>query len=592
METPKIIRDFSKQESGGERAVLAEELKRRHTDLNERRRLFREAEAHNQKEAAAHEATLEAVRNDLADLEQKLSTYNDANFTERIAGFFKMRALHTSILEKRSSAEHAHAELAAARKENVRLRDEAIDLRHETRHMQKLLNDFYARQTKKWKEAEYTQEEIAENFTEEKLIKVSSGDYVALLQRFPGEMVAHVTRQGIRDHLGHIYHTAALDAYQSGFMKMVEDGRLRPPLGVTLAEEAKDEAVLEYFKLRNCDTKTKALNLLDQMTAPGKEPGAPGSYADRMAVHFATEEVADCYYGSEKGNEIFFAFSSALIASQYKFNGQLTESGGGYWNDAWVWANEEKGLDLRTGLIFIPKNARVDRRTGSRYLLDDEDRPQLNHENIDAIRKLMDWEGFEKFAREVIETTGKMSEYSRQFEEDKLRPFQDILKREFGIAEHRLQEAILNYGAMGALQGQKENERTGAHDPINSFDSRAQGILREQGILYREAVDSVLSEEFWKSYLERIGRNDLKVVFYEESGPTEALYAWRHRNGIERKARGTGNLGFKENYINRSEEPAVRGMDRFRALALEVIEKHYPDEPLPQQSDALEMVFP
>ena len=106
--------------------------------------------------------------------------------------------------------------------------------------------------------------------------------------------------------------------------------------------------------------------------------GGSGSYMDKMAIHFATEEVADCYYGAEKGNEIFIAYPSAYIASQYYFQGKLNAGDSGYWNDQWVWANEERGIDLNTGLVFIPEEARVDRETGSRYELDENKNPVID----------------------------------------------------------------------------------------------------------------------------------------------------------------------------------------------------------------------
>ena len=215
-----------------------------------------------------------------------------------------------------------------------------------------MLSDFYRQEKKKWVNSEYTTEEIAENFSEEHLASLSFDEYILLLQRFPREMVAHVTRQGIRDHTGHMFHTTGEGAYTNGFMRMVGDGRLRSPLGVYIMEAEKEKAVARYLRLDRFQTQDEAFQYLDTLTNDDRQSDS-GSYVDRMAVHFATEEVADCFYGSEKGNEIFVAYPSAYIASQYYFSGRLRDGGGGYWNDQWVWATAERGMDLNAGIVFI-----------------------------------------------------------------------------------------------------------------------------------------------------------------------------------------------------------------------------------------------
>ena len=165
-------------------------------------------------------------------------------------------------------------------------------------------------------------------------------------------MVTHVTRQGIRDHTGHMYHTAGLGEFVAGFKKIIEDGRLRSALGVYLMEKEKEKAIARFLELDRVETKVKALENLQNIVSDNRMEG-DGGYVDKSAVHFATEEVADTYYGSEKGNEIFFALPWLHIASQYHFSGQLNSNRGGYWNDQWVWANEEKGIDVKLAVDLV-----------------------------------------------------------------------------------------------------------------------------------------------------------------------------------------------------------------------------------------------
>ena len=136
------------------------------------------------------------------------------------------------------------------------------------------------------------QEDITKYFSEEHLASLSLEDYKTLLKRFPSEMVAHVTRQGIRDHTGMVYHLAGAGEYVDGFMKMLEDGRLRSPLGVHLAEKEKMDAVSKFLNLSGFKNKEDALDYVNSLTNENVQ-GESGSYTDRMAVHFATEEVAD-----------------------------------------------------------------------------------------------------------------------------------------------------------------------------------------------------------------------------------------------------------------------------------------------------------
>jgi hypothetical protein len=152
---------------------------------------------------------------------------------------------------------------------------------------------------------------------------LSLEEYVLLLKRFPKEMVTHVTRQGIRDHLGHMFHNAGQGEYIGSFMSMLEEKKLLSSLGACLANKEQKQAITKYLSLDFWKTKQEALDYLHSYFG-----GEESSYPDKNAIHFATEDVADAYYGGEKGNEIFVAYPSALIASEYYFKGRLKDGGG------------------------------------------------------------------------------------------------------------------------------------------------------------------------------------------------------------------------------------------------------------------------
>ncbi|PJE73302.1 MAG: hypothetical protein COV00_00530 [Candidatus Tagabacteria bacterium CG10_big_fil_rev_8_21_14_0_10_40_13] len=552
---PQFIKEFSKKESPEERSKLAQEIWQKRAENTGRK-----------KEMFKREKELQEKLGEIQGLEQTVADLSD-NGISRLMNYFKLRDLREQLAGEKGVYEEKQ-------KEEI--------VPPDMKEPKRMLDNFYAEQKKKWENAPYTKEDITKYFSEEHLASLSLKDYALLLKRFPGEMVAHVTRQGIRDHVGMVYHTAGEGAYAEGFMKIVEDGRLRSPLGVYLIENEKEKAVTRFLQLDKFQNKEEALNY-HLATLTETRQGEAGSYADRMAVHFATEEVADCYYGSEKGNEIFITYPSAHIASQYYFSGQLKESGGGYWNDQWVWANEERGMDLNAGLVFIPEEAKVDKKTGSRYELDENKNPVKNSEYQATFRKVVDSADFHNFTKQVMEITGELNQHwdepnlsSRNQELlEKLEPFRQKLEHGFGITDRRLQHSVLDYYNLFSLDIQKRNQEEGKEDPAHSIDSDIEGALQKEGILFSEAKDTISSKEFWEArFAENPTKRPSKIVYYKGLSPTRALYEWQETQGISRKVKDK-DIGFPERHIERGVPQATAGLDRFKILAEKVINNYF-----------------
>lgn len=328
---PEFIQEFSKEESPKERQQAAQAIRAKRAEhfAEKRAQAKRQSglqQATNERERALAEK-LEAV----GHLENEIIELSTSRL-RKILNYFQLRKLRVDV----AVGERTYEELKQQQHKDIEEQGISEKLGSEEtppalQEAKMMLGNFYEGQKEKWADSEYTKEDITKYFSEENLASLSLEDYALLLKRFPGEMVAHVTRQGIRDHIGHMYHTADEGVYADGFMRMVEDGRLRSPLGVYLVEGERQQAIARFLHLNNFKRKEEALNYLATLT--DARQSEPGSYADTMAIHFATEEVADIYYGSEAGNEIFIAYPSAYIASQYYFSGQLNERGGGYWND-------------------------------------------------------------------------------------------------------------------------------------------------------------------------------------------------------------------------------------------------------------------
>jgi len=560
---PQFIKEFSKEESPEERQQAAQEIRAKRAEhfaekgaQTERRRELQQITSEREQALIAQLEAVDKLKNEITEL--------STSKLREILNYFQLRKLRADITVGQKTYDELKQKQDAEIAEQGRITEklDSGDTPPALQEAKDMLDNFYKEQKEKWAGSKYTKEDITKNFSEEHLASLSLEDYALLLKRFPDEMVAHVTRQGIRDHTGHSYHTAGEGAYKDSFMKMIKDGRLRSPLGVYLVEGEKEQAIARFLRLDNCKTKEEALDHLATITS--ERQGEGGSYVDSMAIHFATEEVADRYYGSEKGNEIFVAYPSAHIASQYYFNGQLSESGSGYWNDQWVWANEERGMDLNAGLVFIPEDAKVDRNTGSRYELDESGKPIKNSEYKDAFKTITDAPDFLDFANQVVEIT-KNGE-----EEDKLEPYRQRLEKEFGITDRRLQKAVLDYHDLKNLIMIKNGEKT--HDTV---DYVIEGALKDRGILYAETKNVVSSKEFWEArFAENPTKRPSKVVYYKGSSPTKALYDWRDAQGISKKAEDK-DIGFSERHIERSAPQAVAGLDRFKILAEKVIEDHF-----------------
>jgi hypothetical protein len=365
---PEFIRKFSKEESQEERTEIAREI------WEKRKKHFKDNETIEVKEQEKNE-----VIKQLGTLRDQIESYNDASFFTKIKDFFAIKKKEAELqvqLGKQSSIED---ELS-----------KSISGRQDLDETKAIIANFYANEKKKWAESSYSKEDIEKNFSEEHLASLSMEDYTTLLKRFPGEMVTHVTRQGVRDHIAMFEHTAGEGEMHNGFKDMSQSKRLLAPLAIKIS---KAESYRDICKLLN---NGEVITYRDAKSDRSKTPTDPRRLTDKLksitegninkefhdssGIHLAVEEILDAIYGGERGNEIFVAFPSAHVASQYNFfnsgQGAFKQNESGKGNDMYVWAeNEESGINIDAGIVFIPKDAQVDIETGSQFELDDAGRP-------------------------------------------------------------------------------------------------------------------------------------------------------------------------------------------------------------------------
>ena len=116
---------------------------------------------------------------------------------------------------------------------------------------------------------------------------------------------------------------------------------------------------LAHLYRNNKQEADKKLSALTDLEGVGNADNLSGGYTDRMAIHFAVEEVADDYYGSEKGNEIFVFGSNeagrhgAGAAAQAKRWGAKNGIGVGLSGHTYAIPTKDKYIET-LGLSRIP----------------------------------------------------------------------------------------------------------------------------------------------------------------------------------------------------------------------------------------------
>ncbi len=581
---PEFIKKFSKENDPDGRQETAEKI----LDIRRKNREKEAAELEKQRELASPEyqekvaAEVERMESEARQLEsikklsKEIQKIDSKSTFDKLLNYFKLKSIHNELALKK--AEYSkNIPVGGGSIEKAETFDKQ-EIPEEFEEPQKILANFYEEQKEKWANSDFTKEDIVEHFSEKNLASLSLEDYEVLLKRFPGAMVTHVTRQGVRDHVGHFYHNEGLGEFSNGFTRMLNDGHLRSPFGIFLAENEKEKAVAKFLNLEDFETKDEAMQHLEN--AGGEKKDGSGWYADRSAIHFATEEVASAYYGAEKNNEVFVAFPSAFIASNYYFHGQLNANEGGEMNDQSVYTKEQVGMDLDAGIVFIPKNTMVNPETGSRYELDENKKPTKNEEYVSLIKKFVYSGEFESFTKQL---EGLKTIKSPAEKEGVLKKLRAELEK-FNIDKENLQDFIINIDNAESILTKKnittkESGRTKAEtndtDPIIQIVG---WLLKKDGILYKETENAIASKEFWEAHFSKNPeKRPSKIVYYEENSPSEALIKWKERAGIT-KTTSDRNIGFPENRVFFQSPQATEGFSEFDALARNVIDNHFAEK--------------
>ncbi len=442
-----------------------------------------------------------------------------------------------------------------------------------------ILKSYYDQIKQQWTETPVHPEDIRKYFSAEHLASLNMENYILLLKRFPSEMVTHVSRRGVRDHAGMMYHTGGLNEVQNSFDRLLESRELRGALSMKLEEDNRDEYVSRLLQLNKMTNREDALKELDYKM---KEPGW-NSLADDSAVHVATEYAADTFYGSEGKNEVFIAFPSALIASEYVFSGSLEHAvpGNQVSNDTWIWMKEQEGIPLDAGIVFLPSDSKVDPRTGSLYQIENG-KPVVDQDRLTRVL-------------ELVKNRSLAQIVSAHQEQAYRNPFagtievRNSLAEQFGVEEKSMQDFLLN-GNVVAITLRSFPDIQGFSSSFSklSDDKQADKIqedvmneLQSQKLYFKKATETVTAEEYWDQYFTKHPeRRPKHTVFYDGGDPTAGLMKWREDNELSGR---TKESGISFDALKQPEQHPggdsrdISATNRFYEIAYRLIDEKFPE---------------
>lgn len=593
------MREFSKETNADARKEAAAHIRETRREERSRKenieRLIQEIGVLKNTEIVKTTENLEALQKKIEVLDKDLQKLQK-NWITKLTNFRKITHLKTQIHQEVSgkdtaAEEHTYTLRAQSEKER-QLQD--LEAQH-PEHGQDILTRFYAQEQQRWANAEVDGKTMEKYFNAKTLSTLSLKDYAKLLQRFPQEMVTHVSRRGIRDHADLSEHqdNEAYE-YHNAFDKVLEARTLKSSIGIKLEQDTATAYVERELRLQSAKTREEAEATLEKVV---NQQGW-ASFADFSAVHFAAEEVAHNFYGSERENEVFVTYPSALIATEYEFGGytDLTKPNSDTTrNDVWVWSKEEEGMPLDAGIVFLPKESRVDPETGSRYALTPEKKPVIDHDVEQLYEKLANNEAFHELILETykadLELYDRIVQESREnwsiFDtgDDRANRTQTMyrkqsqvirnaanarMREEFHVHDPRMQNTF--YGSEGerAIRGMQAKEKW-------EFDMKRDHFLKKAGVHIKLAEETISGQEFWESYFAKHPeRKPSKIVYYEGNDPMHALKTWREENGITKKSTGAEVEQRTKNGKGTEAINTSNTAKRFRSIAQSIIDAKFP----------------
>lgn len=417
-----------------------------------------------------------------------------------------------------------------------------------------------------------TPEQKKELFTADNLKSLNTAEYMELWRAGSPFFLAHVSREGFRDHAS-TQHTRNLGVYNPDFTRLLADNKnLQSRFyteGIRLDNETTFINALKKWGVFEQPTVETAFQYFKDTLDKGIAE-AP-RFADKSAVHLSVENVIHDFYGGERGNEIFFIFPSDFIGSQHAFgfpswHKDLTSPHSERdRNDIFIWKDE--GINLDTGLVFLPKNTLVDRKTGSKYASVQDRQGNLTLiENESAQTNIREWWQKNKAYFSEMWQNSKIKSY---YQRDDTISFPDI---------------ILDKLSELGFQGESF-AKTVEDAIINNLEKNTEDlsptdidiILNGTNLNYKLAEDTVRSEEYWEAYFTKNPDHKPKHIVYYSGPPNKAIDDFLQSHNVTSKKSHDPLLGFDDNHVtNMKADPRSNPhYDETVAMGKRLIEENF-----------------
>jgi len=441
-------------------------------------------------------------------------------------------------------------------KQTIELQEQLLEQRTKQDQLpdpKKMIEAYY----EKAAETPLTNQEKRDLLKPEVLSQLSTDEYIALWKRLNPHFLSHVTRQGFRDHNAMFYHSAGLQEFHNGFLNVVKDEKqLRPPLaleGLKNRDEVSVKMFLSEWVLQaenEEEAKKRFDNLLHWSLA-----SAP-TYPDKTAVHFATQLVADDYYGGERDNEVFFVFPSDVLASQHNFifNGWEKDfthpQSEMKWNDIFMWPNslENPGITIDAGVVFLPEKTQVDPNTGSKYASEvktvEGKEKRVMIENTELKDKFIEW-------AKGLNEESPFIKMARRYYDERNDDRSRILSADlYSFCRQELQKIGFDQDSSNTLVPALVRDLVFWNKgvPIENY----QDLINSSSVKYKKAENTVAAKDYWENFFSKNPNLKPKHVVYYDGDPTGAIYRFQQKNGVgvadTSKAEGQ-LLGFDDHHV-------------------------------------------
>ncbi len=553
-----FVEEFSQEHSQTERADLADDIL-----------AMKDEAEQNRYDSDLLTAEWQKIDSELENLDQ------NKNLGIQLKKHFLLKALRQRINElnqspladKKDKIPALRAKISQAIIETTRSGQS-----NESRQAQIMINDFYRHEVALWTQLPYDKEEIKKYFTADYLSQLPLNDYITLLQRFPASFTTHVTRQGIRDHIGMMWHSSGKGEFTSGFQELIStpNKRIKSPLEIWILEQPDLPSRLQAIGINvDKDSYQQAIQKLDYFVNPSS---APGDLRDRAAIHFGSNRVMDDLYGAESNNEVFYLFPSLLIANDYLFGGnaplvyQDPNSEYSQWNDVFVWQKDKQGISLDSGIVFLPKSTLVDQQTGSQYALDQKKQSFIDSESPNVAQ---------------LQAFFATSEAQNYFSQEMHYPYD---RAAANLAKEQLISlASQKFPKFSVAFREIFDSKNGLNHLLHSQEKNNIERFLADNIRYfwqkPDPSQTIPAQTYWENYFSAHPDQKPNKIVYYDGDPNRALDLWKQNNFLHDFNRLNSDFGFSENTAASNEEQISAFAETVRQQLQLDIDSYYQQHP-------------